>query len=246
VFGNTLYRQVESTINGNFQIITITFWAVSIALSLKHDVSDTGFCLRLQVDPTPVGPTERVSPCLRIPGDNVNICDNCITIVSSKAYGSCSLSFSHVPVTNLNFRTWSHECVWTCLSTTVHRAHNMTCLWTKDNPVHDMTCLRTIVYPGHNMTCLRATDNPAHNMTCLRTTDNPAHNMTCLRTIVPPVHNMTCLSRTVHPVHNITCLWDAAVVLVRLIRIHIRLFTPSSNVHEQPSKYSDGFRIIDG
>jgi hypothetical protein len=33
---------------------------------LKHNVSDTGFCLRLQVKPTPLGSIDRASPYLRI------------------------------------------------------------------------------------------------------------------------------------------------------------------------------------
>jgi hypothetical protein len=33
-------------------------------LYLKHDVSETGFCLRLQVEITQVGPIERASLCL--------------------------------------------------------------------------------------------------------------------------------------------------------------------------------------
>jgi hypothetical protein len=32
----------------------------------KHNVSETGFCLRLQVKPTQLGPIDRDSPCLRI------------------------------------------------------------------------------------------------------------------------------------------------------------------------------------
>jgi hypothetical protein len=47
------------------------FWTLSIIFSLsknrslyfsKHDVSETGFCLRLQVKPTQLGPIERASP----------------------------------------------------------------------------------------------------------------------------------------------------------------------------------------
>jgi hypothetical protein len=32
---------------------------------LKHDVSETGFCFRLQVEPTQMGPIGRASLCLR-------------------------------------------------------------------------------------------------------------------------------------------------------------------------------------
>jgi hypothetical protein len=31
----------------------------------KHNVSETGFCLRLQVKPTELGPIDRASPYLR-------------------------------------------------------------------------------------------------------------------------------------------------------------------------------------
>jgi hypothetical protein len=34
---------------------------------LKHDVSEAAFCLRLQVEPTQVGPTEKGNVCLRTP-----------------------------------------------------------------------------------------------------------------------------------------------------------------------------------
>jgi hypothetical protein len=32
----------------------------------KHDVSETGFCLRLQVKPTQLGPIDRASPYIQI------------------------------------------------------------------------------------------------------------------------------------------------------------------------------------
>jgi hypothetical protein len=34
---------------------------------LKHDVSDTVFCLRLQVENSQIGPVERANLCLQIP-----------------------------------------------------------------------------------------------------------------------------------------------------------------------------------
>jgi hypothetical protein len=34
---------------------------------LKHNVSETRFCLRLQVEPTQLGPIDRASPYLRTP-----------------------------------------------------------------------------------------------------------------------------------------------------------------------------------
>jgi hypothetical protein len=55
----------------NVQILC--FWTLSIVLPLsknhpvyfsKHNVSETGFCLRLQVKPTQLGPIDRASPCL--------------------------------------------------------------------------------------------------------------------------------------------------------------------------------------
>jgi hypothetical protein len=36
-----------------------------------HNVAETGFCLRLQVRPTQLGPIDRASPCLRISHRNV-------------------------------------------------------------------------------------------------------------------------------------------------------------------------------
>jgi hypothetical protein len=32
-----------------------------------YNVSETGFCLRLQVEPIQLGPIDRASPCLRTP-----------------------------------------------------------------------------------------------------------------------------------------------------------------------------------
>jgi hypothetical protein len=54
----------------------LCFWTFFIVLSLsknrpvyfsKHNVSDTGICLRLQVKPTQLGPINRASPYLRTP-----------------------------------------------------------------------------------------------------------------------------------------------------------------------------------
>jgi hypothetical protein len=47
----------------------LCFWTLYIALLLfkKHNVSDTGFSLRLQVKPTEMGPIDRASPYLRPP-----------------------------------------------------------------------------------------------------------------------------------------------------------------------------------
>jgi hypothetical protein len=55
----------------------LCFWTLPIDLSLskntvlfifsKHNVSETGFCLRLQVEPTRLGPVNRASPYLRTP-----------------------------------------------------------------------------------------------------------------------------------------------------------------------------------
>jgi hypothetical protein len=51
-------------------------WTLSIVLSLskntvlfisEHKVSETGFCLRLQVKPTQLGQIDRASPYLRTP-----------------------------------------------------------------------------------------------------------------------------------------------------------------------------------
>jgi hypothetical protein len=51
------------------------FWTLFIVLPKKtpfsfiskHNVSETGFCLRLQVKPTQLGPIDRISPYLRTP-----------------------------------------------------------------------------------------------------------------------------------------------------------------------------------
>jgi hypothetical protein len=52
----------------------IMFWILSIVLSVsknrpvyfsKHNISETGFCLRLQVKPTQFVPIDRASPYLR-------------------------------------------------------------------------------------------------------------------------------------------------------------------------------------
>jgi hypothetical protein len=54
----------------------LRFWTLSIILSClkcrpvslsKHKVSETGFCLRLQVKPTQLAPIDRASPYLRTP-----------------------------------------------------------------------------------------------------------------------------------------------------------------------------------
>jgi hypothetical protein len=52
-----------------FLIHLLCFWTLSIILFLfkTHNVSDIGFCLGLQVEPTQLGPTDRDSPYLRTP-----------------------------------------------------------------------------------------------------------------------------------------------------------------------------------
>jgi hypothetical protein len=57
-----------------FIIIQILcFWTLSIVFVYrhlyfsKHNVSETGFCLRLQVKSAQLGPIDRASPCLRTP-----------------------------------------------------------------------------------------------------------------------------------------------------------------------------------
>jgi hypothetical protein len=58
------------------QVKLLCFWTLSIVLSLsknrpvyfsKHNVSETGFFLRLQVKPTQFGPIDRASAYLRTP-----------------------------------------------------------------------------------------------------------------------------------------------------------------------------------
>jgi hypothetical protein len=58
----------------------LRFWTLAIVLIVclkhrpvfiqKHNVSKTGFCLRLQVTPTQIGPIDRASPYLRTPIPN--------------------------------------------------------------------------------------------------------------------------------------------------------------------------------
>jgi uncharacterized membrane protein YkgB len=45
----------------------LCFWTLSIILFLfkTHSIPETGFCLRLQVEPTQLGPVDRASPYLR-------------------------------------------------------------------------------------------------------------------------------------------------------------------------------------
>jgi hypothetical protein len=46
----------------------LCFWILSIFLFLfKTHVSETGFCLHLQVKPIQLGPTDRASPYLQTP-----------------------------------------------------------------------------------------------------------------------------------------------------------------------------------
>jgi hypothetical protein len=46
----------------------LRFWTLSIVLFyLKHNVSETGFCLHLQVDPSQLGSIDKDSPYLQIP-----------------------------------------------------------------------------------------------------------------------------------------------------------------------------------
>jgi hypothetical protein len=76
----TVLTQDTSTISiykiYKFVMIQILcFWTLSIILSLsrntvvfifQNNVSETGFCLRLQVKPTQLGPIDRASPEIRI------------------------------------------------------------------------------------------------------------------------------------------------------------------------------------
>jgi hypothetical protein len=55
-------------IEHRFIIQLLRFWTSSIDLFLcKNNVSETEFCLRLQVEPTQMGQIDRASPCLRTP-----------------------------------------------------------------------------------------------------------------------------------------------------------------------------------
>jgi hypothetical protein len=65
-----------------YDIQILRFWISSIVLSLlktpscfywKHNVSATGFCLRLQEEPTQLGRIDRASPYLRTPAQKQNL-----------------------------------------------------------------------------------------------------------------------------------------------------------------------------
>jgi hypothetical protein len=76
------------------------FLILSIVLSLsknrpvyfsKHNVSETGFCLRLQAKPTQLGQVDTASPCLRRP-DRIKDKDNiCTKVPLSQTFTSYSL-----------------------------------------------------------------------------------------------------------------------------------------------------------
>jgi hypothetical protein len=53
----------------------------------KHKVSETGFCLRLQVNPTQLGSINRASPYLRTV-DNIQEHINCTKLPSSQIFRS--------------------------------------------------------------------------------------------------------------------------------------------------------------
>jgi hypothetical protein len=54
--------------DGGILIQLLCFWTSIFLFSFKtRSVSATGFCLRLQVEPTQLGPTDRASPYLRTP-----------------------------------------------------------------------------------------------------------------------------------------------------------------------------------
>jgi hypothetical protein len=49
--------------------IFLVFWTLYTVLFIfQNNVSETGFCLRLQVKPTQFGPIDRASPSLRTIG----------------------------------------------------------------------------------------------------------------------------------------------------------------------------------
>jgi hypothetical protein len=62
------FAVLQIQLKGRLSSRTMIYWTLSIVLYfIKHDVSETGFCLRLQVDPTQMGPIERASLRLRTP-----------------------------------------------------------------------------------------------------------------------------------------------------------------------------------
>jgi hypothetical protein len=58
------------SVQASYEIIKLLcLWTLSIVLLFKtHNVSETGFCLRLQMTPTQLGPIDRASPYLRSDG----------------------------------------------------------------------------------------------------------------------------------------------------------------------------------
>jgi hypothetical protein len=56
----------------------LRFWTLSIVLFLfkTHNVSEAGFCVRLQVESIQFGPIDRVSPYLQTPAPTQEVEDN--------------------------------------------------------------------------------------------------------------------------------------------------------------------------
>jgi hypothetical protein len=69
IFQNTTFRRLDSVSVFRLNLLS---WAQSIELVpisgpfSKHNVSETGFCLRLQAKPTHLGPIDRAGPYLQI------------------------------------------------------------------------------------------------------------------------------------------------------------------------------------
>jgi hypothetical protein len=80
--------------------------SVIVFLGIIHrPVSETGFCLRLRVEPTQLGLIDRASPyplCVLNKNktmDNVQKHNNCISILSSQTFGTmCQLNISSFDV----------------------------------------------------------------------------------------------------------------------------------------------------
>jgi hypothetical protein len=84
----------------------LCFWTLSIVLSLskkhrpvyfsKHNVSETGFCLRLQVKPTQLGPIDRASPYLQIMSINI------IVVLMYHRHKLLDLIYTHYATEEIN------------------------------------------------------------------------------------------------------------------------------------------------
>jgi hypothetical protein len=68
---------VISNVQNNIHVVNIIFLDIIHRpfYLLKHNISETGFCLHVEVKPTQLGPVNRASPYLRTPAPTqVRVC----------------------------------------------------------------------------------------------------------------------------------------------------------------------------